>query len=242
MPKFPGPEKFLDFVLHYDSKNPNHRESLLLFASQVIEEQPELFSDEASWVEKYRTKPITSIPRTLLVPYFPQRDNYRDAFRTCFSSSCAMLLEFMKPGTLPGERGDDRYIQRVFSIGDTTIASVQVKALKSFGLTTSFTTTATFARLDSQLNSAIPVPIGILHKGPASAPSGGGHWIIVIGKILDEKAPGGCWYVVHDPFGELDNATGTYPITDGKGKRYSINMLRARWTVEGDGSGYAIFA
>ena len=38
------------------------------------------------------------------VRYFSQRDNFRDANRTCFSSTCAMLVEwYMKPDTLPGK-------------------------------------------------------------------------------------------------------------------------------------------
>ena len=45
-----------------------------------------------------------------------------------FSSSCAMLLEYLKPGTCPGDQGDDIYVQRVFEIGDTTDAYVQVKS------------------------------------------------------------------------------------------------------------------
>lgn len=239
MPQFSS-EKFLDFVKNYDPKNPNQRQGLIDFANAVISKQPDLLADEASWVVKYRTKPQPSVPSVLPVPYFSQRDNYRDASRTCFSSSCAMLLEFLKPGTLPGPKGDDIYVKRVFSIGDTTVAATQVQALASFGVRSTFTQKATFAQLDSQLAAGKPVPIGILHHGPSGAPSGGGHWIIVIGKVLDSAAPGGCWYVVHDPWGTIDNATGTYPTTDGKGKNYSRNLLKARWTVEGDGSGYAI--
>lgn len=239
MPQFSS-EKFLDFVTNYDPKNPNHKSGLLDFSQAVISKQPELMADEAPWVVKYRTKPQTPVPNILTVPYFSQRDNYRDASRTCFSSSCAMLLEFLKPGTLPGPTGDDAYLKKVFSIGDTTDSAVQVKALASYGVKVSFTTTYTFAKLDSQLAAGKPVPIGILHHGPSSAPSGGGHWIIVIGKVLDQSAPGGCWYVVNDPWGQIDNATGTYSSTNGKGLKYSRDLLKARWTVEGDGSGYAI--
>lgn len=240
-------EKFLDFITNYRADNPNQKAGMLQFAQSVYDKQPELFADEADWVVKYRSKPTEPvkpdvIPSVLAVPYFSQRDNYRDASRTCFSSSCAMLLEFLKPGTLPGPKGDDIYVKRVFSIGDTTIASVQLQALDSFGLKARYTTTATFAQLDAQLASGKPEPIGILHHGPSNAPSGGGHWIIVIGRIVDSKAPGGCWYVVHDPWGEIDNASGTYPSTDGKAKRYSKSLLQSRWTVEGDGSGYAIVA
>lgn len=238
MPQFP-PEKFLDFVTNYDPKNANQKAGLIDFAQAVSNLRPDLLSDEAVWVTKYRSK---LSPNILDVPYFSQRDNYRDSSRTCFSSSCAMLLEFLKPGTLPGPKGDDIYLKRVFSIGDTTVAATQVAALASFGVKTTFTQKSTFAQLDSQLADGKPVPIGILHHGPASAPSGGGHWIVVIGKISDQSAPGGCWYVVNDPWGEIDNATGTYPSTEGKERKYSRNLLKARWTVEGDGSGYAIIA
>jgi hypothetical protein len=244
MPQF-TPEKFIDFVGNYDPKNPKHRAAFLELAQKVQELQPDLLSDEANWVKVYRTKieePAAPGSVVLKVPYYSQRDNYRDASRTCFSSSCAMLLEYMKPGTLRGSKGDDKYVERVFSYGDTTLSNIQLKALESFGLKARFTTTCNFAKLDEQLVKGIPVPIGILHKGPSSAPSGGGHWIIVIGKIVNAKAPGGCYYVVNDPWGDLDNASGTYTSTNGNSLNYSKNMLKARWTVEGDGSGYAILA
>jgi hypothetical protein len=49
-------------------------------------------------------------------------------------------------------------------------------------------------------------------------------------------------YIVNDPWGEIDNASGTYPDTDGKRKKYSENLIKARWTVEGPGSGWFIQA
>ncbi len=77
----------------------------------------------------------------LNVKYFSQRDNFRDASRTCFSSTCAMLVEYLKPGTLPGTYGDDSYIKRVFQYGDTTEAGVQLKALQSYGIESRFVQT-----------------------------------------------------------------------------------------------------
>jgi hypothetical protein len=153
-----------------------------------------------------------------------------------------MLCEYLKPGTLPGVKGDDKYVQYVFSIGDSTDAWVQTQTLKHFGISSKFVTNGTFALLDSQISKGIPVPVGILHHGPSSAPSGGGHWICVIGKEADANAPGGCWYIVNDPWGELDNASGTYISTSGAKLKYSKRMLGQRWTVEGDGSGWAIIA
>lgn len=166
------------------------------------------------------------------MPYYSQRDNYRDSSRTCFSSSCAMLCKFLKPSSI---KSDDDYIREVFKRGDTTDATVQVQTLKHFGISSRFATNLTFSTLDSLLSQGIPVPIGILHKGPSSAPSGGGHWIIVIGKEGDS-------YIVNDPWGEIDNASGTYISTNGAKLKYSKNLLKARWTVEGDGTGWGIVA
>lgn len=237
MPRF-TPEKFLDFVENYKKENLNQKAGLLEYAQKVQALDPDLLSDEANWVRTYRQKMDNSI--VMKVPYFSQRDNYTNPDGTCFSSSCAMLLEYMKPGTLPGSRGDDKYLKRVLSYGQSIYPAVQVQALSSFGLKTKFVSEGTFDQLNSQLDRSIPVPAGILHKGPASAPSGFGHWIIVIGREKDPKAPGGEWYIVHDPWGELNHSNGTYISQDGKSLKYSKNLMKSRWTIYGDGSGYAI--
>jgi len=226
-------KKFLDFIKFTDLSNPKHKSAWEEFYNKVDALDPSLMTDEANWVRVFRTQP--AIAGVLNVRYFSQRDNYRDASRTCFSSSCAMLCEFLRPGTLPGAKGDDKYLQYVFSIGDSTDASVQVQTLKHFGVSSRFATNATFSLLDFQLSLGIPVPIGILHHGTPTSPTGGGHWICVIGKEGD-------YYVVNDPWGEIDNATGTYPVSNGERVKYSKNLLKARWTVEGDGSGWAIIA
>jgi hypothetical protein len=232
MPAFDS-KKFFDFAQFADPANPKHRAAYDDLYAKIKALDPSLLTDEANWVKIYRTQP--AVGAVLNVPYFSQRDNYRDAARTCFSSSCAMLCEYLKPGTLPGAKGDDKYVEQVFKRGDSTDASVQIQVLKHFGVAARFATNGTFNLLDSQLSQGIPVPIGILHHGPASAPSGGGHWLIVIGKD-------GSDYICNDPWGKIDNANGTYPSTDGKRVKYSKDLLKARWTVEGDGSGWAIIA
>jgi hypothetical protein len=230
-------KKFRDFIKFYDESNPKHVAAFDELFARVLKLDATLMTDEANWVRVYRTDPKPS--GVLNVPYYSQRDNYRDAARTCFSSSCAMLCKFLRPNSI---KGDDDYLRYVFSIGDSTDASVQVQTLKHFGVSSRFATNLTFSSLDSMLAKGIPVPVGILHKGPSSAPSGGGHWIIVVGKETDAKAPGGCWYICNDPWGEIDNASGTYPSTNGERRKYSRNLLKARWTVEGDGSGWGIVA
>lgn len=173
-------------------------------------------------------------PPVLDVPYYSQRDNKKDPQRTCFSSSCAMMLKYLKPDSI---KNDDEYINTVFSYGDTTEASVQLKALKHYGVTAQFKQTGSWHDLKDLIRDGIPVPIGILHKGRIDAPTGGGHWITVIGIWQNYQ---GC--IVHDPFGELDLVGGEYMNSNGKALRYSQKNLGPRWMPEGDGSGWYIQA
>ena len=84
------------------------------------------------------------------------------------------------------------------------------------------------------LHKGYPVPIGILHKGSISSPSGGGHWITLIG--VDEKH-----FHVHDPFGELDLINGGYAKvgpTDGRFKKYTKVNLMKRWLIASNNDGW----
>jgi len=195
---------------------------------------PELKSEDHEWVKAYRDqlkRPEEPSTGTLLdVRYFSQRDNYRDANRTCFSSSCAMALDYVKPGTISN---DDDYIRTVFSIGDTTESWVQVRALGDYGVRTTFQQNGKNEDIKALIDAGYPCPVGILHKGPANYPSGGGHWICIIG--YDEKG-----WVVNDPWGELDHASGVYTSTNGDRVHYSYGMLDARWTVESNSDGWYI--
>jgi hypothetical protein len=226
-------KKFFDFAFYADTANPKHREAYVELFAAIEKLDPTLLTDDAEWVKTYREKP--PVKPVLAVPYFSQRDNYRDAARTCFSSSCAMLCETLKPGTLPGAKGDDKYVQEVFKRGDSTDASVQIQTLKHFGINASFKTNGTLGTIDALLAQGIPVPIGILHHGPANAPSGGGHWLIVVGKE-------GSDYIVNDPWGEITHSNGTYPSSDGKLKKYSKALLDSRWTVASSNDGWYIHA
>jgi GH24 family phage-related lysozyme (muramidase) len=170
----------------------------------------------------------------LVVPYFSQRDNSKDPMRTCFSSSCAMLLATLDPDAIDS---DDEYIKEVYKFGDTTEAAAQLKALKHFGVDAQFVQNADWGLVESQLKQGIPVPMGVLHKGPVTRPSGGGHWICCVG-VTEDKTK--LW--VHDPFGEMDLVNGNYVGTDGKYRLYSKKNLGPRFLVEGFKSGWIILA
>ncbi len=173
----------------------------------------------------------------LQVPWYAQMDSTdrAQAARMCFSSSCAMLLQYLKPGTLTGPNGDDQYLRRVQAYSDTTDAKAQIRALSSFGVRATFTQAAGWADIEEWINRGIPVPCGFLHRGPVSKPSGGGHWLIVVGYTQTHL-------IVHDPFGEADLVTGTTLGGVARFARYSRQHFGPRWMVEGPGTGWAIMA
>ena len=172
-------------------------------------------------------------PNPLLgVPRFQQRDSVQPAQRdrTCFSSSCAMLLEAIKPGTLKGANGDDQYLAVVQRFGDTTDASAQLRALAHFGVTARLVQTADFQLLEQQINRGIPVPCGYIHRGPVERPTGSGHWLIVYGHTPTHV-------VVNDPWGEPDLVHGTTLNAKGMGLRFSRLNFARRWMVQRTGDG-----
>jgi GH24 family phage-related lysozyme (muramidase) len=182
------------------------------------------------------SEPTPAKPKDIIlnVPYYSQRDNQKDPMRTCFSSSCAMLLKTLKPNSI---KSDDQYISTVFKYGDTTSPSAQISALEDYGVSASFRQDGSWQDIEELLQRGIPVPIGILHKGPVSNPSGGGHWLTVIGITADKKA-----LYVNDPFGDLDLIRGTYAGTNGAKLKYSKQNLAPRWLVESPTSGWYIKA
>ncbi len=222
---------------HYYRRLPHQ-----MAAIKTLEEalSKELLDQDSEWVQTYRaagkqkeSKPLTN---PLEVPYFSQRDSETDhALRMCFSSSCAMLLETLLPGTINGPNGDDAYLGRVLRYGDTIDPTAQIRALQSFGLQAAFTQRASFQMIEDQIDQGVPVPLGFLHRGVASNPQGGGHWLCCIG-YTDNTL------VVHDPFGEISLALGSYMNQNGKALHYSRDFFRPRWEVEGTGSGWAIIA
>jgi hypothetical protein len=168
----------------------------------------------------------------LNAPYFYQRDSKTGhGERSCQSSAIAMAVKYYHPMMI---KDDDDYLNTVFRHGDTVSQVAQKKALDHYGVKASFHQNGNESTLTRLLDLGCPVPIGILHKGPVSNPSGGGHWITVTG--YDDK-----YFYVSDPFGELDLINGGYPKagpTDGKNQRYSRTNLMKRWIISGPSDGW----
>jgi hypothetical protein len=222
-----------NFFKFYDEKNPKHVAAVEQLEKDLLAKAEDLMDDDANWVRIFRSKvEAPKTPGVLDVPFYPQTDNYRDANRTCNSSSCAMVLEYFKPGTLSGPKGDDAYIRKVFAVGDTTDHAVQTKVLASYGIKSQFSYNLSFANLDRELAAGRPVCIGILHRGSLSAPTGG-HICVVIGKRGED-------YVINDPYGSLNDGY-TGPVTNGKGVVYKRSDLVRRWCPKGNDGWGRIF-
>ena len=182
-------------------------------------------AEAALWGETQR--PTEKI---LQVPYFSQNDNASGTgYRECFSSTCAMIAAYY--GRI---KTDDAYNVIRSKFGDSTDNQAQLQALRSLDLDARFITNAAVGLLESEILAGHPVAVGWLHKGPVSAPTGGGHWTLCIGFTPEA--------IVHnDPNGEADMVNGGYVNhTGGAGIHYSRNNWSRRWMVDGPSTGWAL--
>ena len=222
-----------NFFRYYKGDLDHHSEAVEKLEKAIASLSPSLLDDSSDWVQTYRNKPEPDpeeLNIILPVPYYQQLDNYAQPHRTCNSSACAMILEYFKPGTLKGPKGDNEYLRKVFSVGESQDHDVQTKVLNDYGIKSEFVTNLSFDDLDLEIEAKRPVLLGILHLGSLSNPTGG-HMIVVIGKNAKGQ------YICHDSYGDLyDGYTG--PVMNGKSVIYERHVLERRWTVEGPGSGW----
>lgn len=175
---------------------------------------------------KPKVKPKEKI---LKVPYEYQLgpDDGATGYRQCFSSSCAMVARYY--GKISG---DYEYNKLRARFGDTTDPKAQLAALKALKLTASFEMDGTVEELENEINNGYPVPVGWLHKGPISNPSGTGHWSVVVGYTPTH-------FIMNDPYGEANLVNGGYiSHKGGAGVAYSRKNWIPRWLIEGDDTGW----
>jgi hypothetical protein len=177
-------------------------------------------------------KPGIVVDKSLVVPYFYQLDNSSGTgYRECFSSSCAMIAAYY--GMV---ESDDEYNSIRKKFGDTTDNTVQLKTLRSLGLTAKFISNGNSAVIENEIRNGRPVAVGWLHHGNVSRPTGGGHWTVVRGFTPTH-------FIHNDPQGECDMVNGGYVSTKpkaGNGIKYSRKNWLRRWEADGSSTGWAI--
>ena len=192
-----------------------------------------------AWQESPSTAAAAPAATGLLqlpVPYLRQGDNRTSVGGGMgMTSSCAMAADYLRPGCLVGSgQAVDRYLALVQRHGTTTDAQAQVQALACLGIRARLRTDGRISDLIRQLQRRMPVPVGWMDKGPVAAPTGGGHWSLVVGWDPQRQQ-----LVMHDPNGEADLINGGYgPTGSGEALRYCSRTWGRRWLVEGDGSGW----
>ena len=190
-----------------------------------------LLAENAEWVTKFSETPPQVQQQAIPVPYFNQllMDDGQ-GWRDCFSATCAMLAAWK--GKVSNENQYNHIRQKH---GDSTDANAQVAALSDLGLKANFITNGAKAKLINMLSHGIPVGTGILHHGMASSPSGGGHWMLIVG--CDDSG-----VIALDPYGELNMVNGTWARQGSGGDHvhYSWKNWLPRWEVKGN-DGYMMW-
>ncbi len=202
----------------------------------------QILDEQAPWARQFSTPPPappTPKPQpkktravALALPFFDQTNDGPDGWRHCQSSSIAMNLAYL--GVL-GIKDDLDYLKVVQRHGDTTQQAAHAAALAELKAPGRFVSSCSVERAKAELDRGFGLAFGILHHGPVSAPSGGGHYIAVRG--YDSRG-----WLVHDPYGELDLVRGGR-ARQGKGagrsQHYSFANTNPRWLLEGPSSGWA---
>lgn len=224
---FDGKEGFLEKAALYFAGERHQIAAWRELENGLTEVQLKRFKDNFRNTPAGASKP--NFP--LDVTYFYQLDSTTGhGERSCFSSSMAMALDYVNPEKFEG-MDDDDYLRIVLNHGDTVSSTAQIEAAQFLGYNAEFFADGTEADLDSLLLDNKPVPIGVLHKGHISSPSGGGHWICLVG--FDETH-----FWCNDPFGKMDTVNGGYVSNDpeaGKMVKYSRKNLLKRWLIDDSG-------
>jgi hypothetical protein len=218
----------LENTIKYFEGKPHQLKAIRELDASLTPQQYQAFT------KTWRNDPVPTPGKRfpLPVPYFYQLDSKTwQGQRMCQSSAIAMRIKHIAPDLI-GD--DDDYLKIVNRFGDTVSQEAHAKALAHLGLKAQFRTNGTEELLLELLNDGCDVPIGVLHKGPVSNPSGGGHWLDLIG--YDDKH-----FDVHDPFGEMDLIRGGYVSNSpgaGKNQKYTRLNLMKRWLIASKSDGW----
>ncbi len=210
-------------------------------AINALEGGQQILDEQAPWARQFSTPPTpapTPKPQpkktgavALALPFFDQTNDGPDGWRHCQSSSIAMNLAYLG---VAGIKDDLNYLKVVQRHGDTTQQAAHTAALAELKAPGRFITSCSVERAKAELDKGFGLAFGILHHGPVSAPTGGGHYVAIRGY----DATG---WLVHDPYGELNLVRGGWARQGqgaGRSPHYSFANTNPRWLLEGPSSGW----
>jgi hypothetical protein len=170
------------------------------------------------------------------VPYANQLDNSPNkgqghGSRHCNATSAAMLAKYLKPDLWQEYKHfPNGFLDVLQPFGDTTDHNAITRALRSIGIESYFSYTASLRDVQTSLYNGIPCLIGVKYKV-------GGHVKLVIGR-------GNGFFVSHDPYGSRRGTSDDWIAiggTSGKNDRLSASWMRACFVDQGESSGWARF-
>jgi Peptidase_C39 like family len=176
-------------------------------------------------LNKYATNGVAN--RNIPTNYYSQRNNYTMPHRTCNSSSNAMYLDWLRRATGREKLGgDDGYLKKVLSYGDTIEHTIQTRVLKDYGFSTQWLQSLSDQRAEDTryiknlISLGFPVVVNISHRGYLSAPRGG-HVILLAGFITSTQE-----FLAQDPYGTLRS---NYQDSNGVLSTISTTEFNGRW-------------
>jgi hypothetical protein len=229
-----SPERFMQFFDFYTGA-PHQKRNIRKLYQRIVGADPTIMREQEDWRVGFSTPdpPLTTNP--LDIPYFWQQDNGPDGWRECQGSCIAMGLAFKQ---VPGIRDDLDYVRIARRFGASRYRATHYKALSHIGFSNfQWLTAWDEASIKREISQGNVICAGIYHHGPVTDPSGGGHFINLIG--FDDASR---QWIVHDPYGELDLVNGGWAsrsATAGRRIRYSYRNLNPRLFHPGPKDGWA---
>lgn len=224
--------RFADRFRYYNNQEQQARGVWILYDEiMALQGGRAILSEDSNWATEYSNTPEPPKPQfsnPLQLVWQSQNDNLSGTgSRECFSSSMAMIAMFH------GKIGNDDEFNKVRArFGDTTDPNAQLGALRSLGLTANYFQNGRSTDIEREINEGRPAGVGWLHRGPVSAPSGGGHWSVISGYTQDH-------WIHEDPNGVADIVNGGYTANwDGHKVKYTRRNFNPRWLVGGEGDGW----
>lgn len=179
MPQF-DLNKFKDFFVYFDPNNPQKKEAVKRLYDSILEARPDLLTDEAYWVQAWRTRPPAPPP-----PPGPpagtakvscqgnitlQAQHYSDS---CGQCCAAMLITDLSS---PAKSVDDYWVRARY--GFNLLGALNTNTGGNHWIDAGNFSSSMWDSIYNSIKNGKAVMIGL--NGPAFSPSGYGHILLIV--------------------------------------------------------------